>query len=346
MRTKESRLVKVIACFVAMSVLSAGLSGCIIPEAAPILGHERKKRILHDVIRGVQCEIRNAVRMQIFGDGKTRRGDRNGENGKRKLQWFEKWNSLITLTLRIDDTLEFNPGVSLKTPNWINARVKIADFDEPVRIVPQNYSFGIGGGVRYETSREDVVTFAYPFAQFIDDKDRQSENQCYNIAGFAIESDLKIDDWIDDVLEPIKKCAFLGRPPGYDDSGALPFSTKTITASDECFNTEFQSDPITTITHEIDFVLSFNASVTPTWNLVRVSTTDGKLFGGGRTDTSRLLISFGPPKDGVSGLAKIGASRSRKTPAFAAYAAAISPEMLYQHNAFVTGNAVSDALRR
>lgn len=345
MRDSKSHLFKFIACITAISIMASGLAGCIVPEAGALLGHERKKRILYDVIRGVQCEIRRAVRVQLFGDGRTRVGDRFGENGKRKLQWFEKWNSLITLTLRIDDSIEFNPGVSIKTPNMVNNYVGINDFWDPVRVVSQDYSFGFGGGIKYDTSREDIVTFAYPFSQFVDEEDEDLNKPCYTIGGITIEADLKIDDWLDDVLEPIKKCAFLGRAAREQET-SLPFSTETIAADPRCRNTEFPTDPITAITHEIDFILSFNANATPTWNLVRVSTTSGKLFAASRTDTSRLLISFGPPKDGVSGLAKVGASRAGKMAASGRLASTISPEMMYLHNAIVTGNAVSDSLRR
>lgn len=49
-------------------LIGVGLSGCYVPEAVPLLGHQNKKRILYDVIRGVQCEITRAVRDQIERD--------------------------------------------------------------------------------------------------------------------------------------------------------------------------------------------------------------------------------------------------------------------------------------
>ena len=108
MSTSAFRSSRSIACLAALSLGCSQLASCIlVPEAAPALGHEWKKRVLFDVIRGVQCEIRWAVTRQLQRDW-------DHEYGKRKLAWFENWNALIDLNLRVEDSLSFNPGVSLK----------------------------------------------------------------------------------------------------------------------------------------------------------------------------------------------------------------------------------------
>jgi hypothetical protein len=324
-------------------VVASSLAGCIVPEAAPLLGHERKKRILYDVIRGVQCEIRRAVRRQVLGDENTI-GDRNFENGKRKLQWFEKWRSLISLTIRIDDTIAFKPGVSLKTPNWLPAIVGLAN--RTTRTVQQDYSLGLGAGIEYNAAREDVVQFYYPFSQFLKDEEQDdSGGSCYTIAGITIETDLKIDDWLDDVLEPIKKCAFLGKALRPDEGPAMPFSTDKVTLDETCRGTEYPTDPIKSITHEVDFILTFDINATPVWNLVRISTSGNPMFRASRKDTSRLLMTFGPADPGL-GPAKVGAGSRGTIERGAPPASGISLEMLFTHNALLTGAAVRDALDR
>jgi hypothetical protein len=344
MRERASWSSKFVAYLMAVAVAASGLAGCIVPEAAPLLGHERKKRILYDVIRGVQCEIRRAVRRQVMGDERTP-GDRRFENGKRKLQWFENWQALISLTLRIDDTIAFNPGVSLITPNWLDAHVGLAN--NTTRPVSQKYNFGIGGGLTYNASRQDVVQYYYPFSNFLDNNGQEnSGGKCYTIAGVALEADLKIDDWIDDILEPIKKCAFLGKTLREDEEKMMPFSSDQVILSEECYNTAFKIDPIKDINHEIDFILTFDANATPTWNLVRVSTTSARLFDINRKDTSRLLLTFGPPAPVTGGLPKVAGLRRAKTEGAPAPAGGISLEMLFTHNALLTGSAVRDAFPR
>ncbi|MEF3366111.1 hypothetical protein V3H18_06125 [Methylocystis sp. 9N] len=341
---------KLIACIAAISVVSSGLAGCLlIPEAAPLLGHEWKKRVLFDVIRGVQCEIRWAVRNQI-------ERDRDHEYGKRKLTWFENWNALIDLNLQVEDSLAFNPGVSLKTPNWVDAQVGLGDYTKP-RVVPQFYNFGVGGGLSYNASREDIVQFAYPFSQFVNDPEpiALTPESCYKIGGIAINANLKINDWLDDVLEPIKKCAFLGMPAREDET-MIPLLSGEPPLSRECRDLDFAQyqagDPIKTINHKITFKLSFNMNATPNWSLVRVATTSAKLFDATRKDTSELLITFGPPAGGArSAPARGAAARSvvRRTVkpgvALSQYND-ISVEMLLTHNALQIGSAVRDALQQ
>ena len=116
----------------AICLIAPGLSSCILPEAAPLLGHERKKRILYDVIRGVQCEISNAVRYQI-------KRDQAGQWGARKLEWLETWNALIDLNVKVDDSVAFNPGISFLTPNLPDAVVWLANTTR--HTVQQSYRF-------------------------------------------------------------------------------------------------------------------------------------------------------------------------------------------------------------
>lgn len=349
MRRTKSTLLRSIACLTAICLVACNLAGCLlIPEAAPLLGHEWKKRIMFDVIRGVQCEIRWSVMEQL-------KRDRSGDYGARKLVWFEKWNALIDLNLQIEDALAFNPGVSLKTPNWVDASVGLGDYSQP-RAVAQSYNLGLGGGVSYTTSREDKVQFAYPFGIFVDDGQPHLDSpaRCYNIGGVAISANLKINDWLDDVLEPIRKCAFLGLPAREDDPITPIVGGSEVILTDTCRRMDFSKsiggDPITSISHKITFRLTFNANVTPSWDLVRVATTASPLFDASRKDTSELLMTFGPPAPGARitslkvALAR-GAPKQSPRADSLALGSRISTEMLLTHNALQIGSAVRDALQ-
>lgn len=274
------------------------LSGCLVPEALPVLGHDAKKRIFYDVVRGVQCEIRHAVLKQI-------REDRLHRWGERKLAWLEDWAAQMDLNLNITDRIGFHPGVSLLMPNWMDAHVWRAD--GTVRTVAQNYNFGIGAGLDYQTDRYDKVQFAYDFDKFVKDEKEDLGRACYRIAGIAIEGDLKLGDWLDDVLEPIKACAFSGAP--FDPSeekeaetplallGGPPPQSEACKEKDLTKEYKGKNSPIKGFHHEIRFTLTFDANATPHWSLVRVaagaSPASPTLFDANRKDYSELLVSLG-----------------------------------------------------
>ncbi len=197
-------IVKFVCCEAAAIGLTAlSLSSCFVPEAAPILGHDAKKRIFYDVVRGVQCEIRHAVLKEL-------QDDKSSLWGRRKLAWLEGWAATMDLNLKIENMVAFNPGFRLKAPNWLDAHVSRADGSTVT--AGQSYSIGIGGGVSYDTTRYDKVQFAYEFRTFTKNGKEDFEDQCYKIAGITVEGDLKLYDWLDDVLEPVRKCAFFGDP--------------------------------------------------------------------------------------------------------------------------------------
>ncbi len=321
----------------AVCLIASSLSGCIIPEAAPLLGHERKKRILYDVIRGVQCEISKAVREQIDRD-------RARSWGARKLEWLETWNALIDLNVKIDDSISFSPGVSLLTPNLPDAVVWLANTTK--RTVPQSYRFSVGGSIQYNPSREDMVQFAYPFQQFLNERRELVElsdtRPCYSIAGVTIEGDLKLSDWLDDVLEPVKKCAFLGLPLDYEQSERLTLLSGEAQQSEACYQADFRKillgNPISTLTHQVQFILKFDVNATPTWTLVRISTANAPLFDASRKDTSTLLITIGPPAGGKGQLTKLVWPKNSKAggapPPITSSLSLLSQEMLFTHQAY------------
>ncbi|MBM3642013.1 MAG: hypothetical protein FJX15_11880 [Alphaproteobacteria bacterium] len=302
-----------------------------------MLGHERKKRILYDVIRGVQCEISKAVGEQIYLD-------RAHRWGSRKLEWLETWNALIDLNVKIDDSIAFSPGVSFLTPNLPDAVVWLANTTK--RTVPQSYRFSVGGSIQYSPSREDMVQFVYVFEQFLKERkqlvDPSDSRPCYSIAGVTIEGDLKLSDWLDDVLEPVKKCAFLGLPLDYDQAETLTLFEGEAQQSTACYHADFRKillgNPISTLTHQVQFVLKFDVNATPSWSLVRVSTANAPLFDANRKDTSTLLITIGPSASGKTQLTKLVWPKNAKAgvgpPPITSSLSLLSQTMLFTHQAY------------
>ncbi len=295
MYTMRSFPFRILCLSAAICALGPALSGCLVPEALPVLGHDAKKRIFYDVVRGVQCEIRHAVLSEL-------REDRGHRWGQRKLAWLEDWSALMDLNLNIVDSVKFHPGVSLKMPNWMDAVVWRADGAS--RAVPQSYNFGVGGGLDYQVSRYDKVQFAYDFNQFDKDQTEDLSRPCYRIAGVTIESDLKLGEWLDDVLEPIKTCAFFGAPSRPSEAEEVQNPLAMLSGppqqSEACRETDLtkaykgKKSPIKAFHHDITFMLVFDVNATPQWNLVRVATVNNPLFDASRKDFSELLISLAP----------------------------------------------------
>jgi hypothetical protein len=106
---------------------------------------------------------------------------------------------------------------------------------------------------------------------------------CPHENGIFIESDLKLREWLEDVMLP----AYVqgGIVPNYAD--ALAKEEKAGKKKD-------------VISHEVTFVIVYGANITPTWKLVRVSANTGSpfFFGATRTNTQDLVITMGPPQDG------------------------------------------------
>jgi hypothetical protein len=175
----------------AAGVACTGLPGCgFVPEVAPIINHDAKKALFAAVIRGVQCEIRNAIKVELAEWP--------------QLYWLADWSAIIALKLTFDNRFSFNPGVSLKTP-MINAHPVVA-WDQ-VLTIPQSYSLGLGAQLEGDMGRSEEVAFFYPFADFKGPPD-PDVGLCYRFGALTITGDLKLYDWLDDVLEPVSAARF------------------------------------------------------------------------------------------------------------------------------------------
>ncbi|WP_024749860.1 MULTISPECIES: hypothetical protein [Methylosinus] len=111
--------------------------------------------------------------------------------------------------------------------------------------------------------------------------------------------DLKLRDWLDDVLEPFKQCAFVGSA-GTGRSGALVGIGEGASGESSCNEEELREfgkgkdNPIKIFAHNVSFRLTIGASASPSWNFVRIDAPlSAALFNVNRTDTSTLIITLG-----------------------------------------------------
>jgi hypothetical protein len=271
------RASKPFACLGLVSMFSFTLSGCFVPHVLPMLSGVDKQDLLAAVIRGVQCEMRMAVLKEVHDDP--------------RLQWLMKWSAIINLQLSFKNAANFNPGLTLNTPMLPANPYFPGGVTFPAS---QTYNLGLGGSFSYDATRQEIVDYYFDFGEFPKQGGGEPDTAaCYRYGGFTITSDLDLKSWLADALEPIKQCAFSGvwEEDRYD---GMPREAAEKQRQSDC---PHPRNPITTLSHEIDFDLSFGGSITPTWNLVRVTTNSAPLFGASRTDHSTLLLTLGPGND-------------------------------------------------
>lgn len=287
---------KFVSSLAALGVATASLSGCNapgMPETTISTNyHQLKKQIFYAVVRGVQCEIQQAVKKQLKSPYRA------------SLQWLKDWSALVDIKLTFDTQASLNPGVSFLTP-MVNSNYFLGDGVK--YLAGQSYSLGIGGSVGGDLTRTETVDFFYPFAgnlRFTTPYNPQLE--CYRFGQFGMIGDLGLSDWLDEALEPYKKCAFIGSA-----ANLQAIKSKEVDDADPeniCFLQDSQQalnsigldeglNPVTTFQHQVAFKFTASGNITPTWKLVRVSSPSpsSTLFSAQQQNTSALTITLGPP---------------------------------------------------
>jgi len=307
----------------AVSLAAFTLSGCIVPDVAPMLNRVEKQNLLAAVIRGVQCEIRRAVKAQVAEDP--------------RLEWLFRWSAIINLQLSFKNMTSFNPGLTLNTPMIPANPYFPGGITYPVM---QSYNLGLGGNASLSGTRTEIVDYYYDFHDFEKYPSEPTDAEsCYRHDGLTITGNLDLNSWFRDALEPIKQCAFEGRPEEIHDDPPQEQAAEAYKRS--C---PHPRNPITTLSHQIDFELILGGSITPTWTLVRVSTTSSNgspLFSASRDDHSTLLMTLGPGNDAPKDYASSSKAHGRWGAASTAPSAAMQARSL----SLMIGAAVQESLR-
>ena len=282
MRTRGS------AVFVALGFAGL-LSGCgtFVPGLEEFYDPQNAKTLVDAIVYHVQCEVQSEIQSLLIQDqdiaaAKIPVGKERKLQGPR-LDWLKTWGAQAILTLTVDEKSSANPGVSLNTvlPDVIT---KFPSGDVKTS---QSFALGLGAGASAAATRKETVAWFIDFKDFTSSKslararkigigDRPA--QCNEERGILIQSDLKLREWLYAVVLPaVPQDAFVT-----DFKAALVAQAKASKKD--------------VISHEITFAIQYNANVTPSWKLVRVSANQGStpLFGFQRTRTQNLLITMGP----------------------------------------------------
>lgn len=138
----------------------------------------------------------------------------------------------------------------------------------------QSYTTVLGASVASQATRTVNLEFFYDFAsEFLGrDFDRtRPPAECAPPGAFQIDGDLKISEFVD-----------MATFPFYLPGNISP-------------------KPPSATSQEIEFIVSVDGNITPTWKLVRVATSAGSsgLFDANRSDTHDIIVSIGPSFGGV-----------------------------------------------
>ena len=138
----------------------------------------------------------------------------------------------------------------------------------------QSYTTALGGSVSAQATRTINLEFYYDFSsEFLGrnfDRTRPPE-KCVPPGSFQIEGDLKIAQFID-----------MATFPFYLPGNISP-------------------KPPDATSQEIEFIVSFDGNISPTWKLVRVAAGGGSsgMFDANRSRTHDIIVSIGPSFGGV-----------------------------------------------
>lgn len=291
---KYSLKYKMLSTMLVVSLLSG--CGTYVPEIQEFYEAPHGVATMIDaIVNQVQCEVQTGVQFLILDDIDAAEAAKGaGLNQGRSLSWLDTWAAQVTLTLTIEERSALNPGVAFNTP-IIPA---VTTFPGNIAVTTQqNYSLGLGGTFSASATRKETLSWFIDFRKFTDkaslkkaklEKDRLGDTipTCNQENGIFIQSDLKLREWMYDVMLP----AFVrgGQVPDYAQS----------------LKNEAKKSKKDVISHEVIFVIIYGGNITPSWKLVRISANQGlPLFGAQRSKTQDLIITMGPNEDGQLAIA-------------------------------------------
>lgn len=245
------------------------LSGCgtRVPDMAPS-GYAQDDTITeNDIIKHVQCEIATGAEKAI-----AMWADQNVP-----VDWLKTWQAKVNLKLVVDDTGNFNPGVSIIDP----MRNVISTFPTGGNVTSaQNFTLGLGLQTSTQATRTETIAFTYLLGDLMahvkenrggkEAVGQYSGEDCVGYGRVPILGTLKIDDFI---------IAKAGLAAGGDP---IPNNGKV--------------SPFTVFSDEVQFIVTVSGNVNPVWKLVHVSANVGNspLFNASRKRTQTVTITMGP----------------------------------------------------
>ena len=315
------------------------------PQDGDVLVREISKTVYLSVEKAVVCVMKP---------------EENALSPASKDEFKRNWAAQMTLQLAIQETTTLSPGLTLNTPmhNGIvnfageyfgsaTAAVRgpwgglVSGYPSTYTFgplaVPQSFGLGLGGKASSQATRTETSGAYFTVAQLLQNAKKnhrwEEQGSCNNqtidedqreqlyyhaeseklsktaqFLSLITNNDLKIYDWLKTVLHIQNVIATMGGG--------------TVNTGKD--STKAQAIQQNAITHEVQFVVVTDGSITPQWKLVRVSANQtAPFFDTLRSRAHDLVVTFGP-KDKNGHLGK---------------------EAENQHNAAIYGLSNSNAIR-
>ncbi|TBF35266.1 hypothetical protein ELG88_08580 [Rhizobium leguminosarum] len=281
---------------VAALLLELPITGCgtYVPDLKEFYEKENTTRLkVGNFVSHVQCEIMYAVQSEMIDDifaaensvAKAKEMKLPHLAEGRRLGWLDTYAAQMTMNLTVEETGGINAGVSFNRP-YSNAITNVDPVKDTFVSTSQVANLGLAAAYTTKATRKETLSLFIPFKSFTTPeaiaaeraaRDRKQGLDC-NQDGAFIEGDLKLKDWLDGALLP-----------AYGDSryAARLQAMGEITKKDA-------------IQHEVTFVITSGASVTPSWKLVRISGNQGStpFLNGQRVRTQGVIITLGKDTKG------------------------------------------------
>jgi hypothetical protein len=213
------------------------------------------------------------------------------DNNMGQLSFLPNWGVQVSLLLSVTEKSAVTPGVSVISPP------------------PGAYLTNFGGTISGEADRIDTQQRLYPVTDFLK-------------GGPRYDSGIIDRPCISKVGEP--GTLFVQTDSGFrDDLFSFVKTLNTKTADEPLAG---QAATVIGMSHNIKFDILTDASVNPTWKLVRVTTTSSPLFDTRRDRSQQLIITLGPlqgtgpPNKGLKTLS-LAAQNAQNAQELAAYIA-------------------------
>jgi hypothetical protein len=297
---------KTILCVVSLS----GLSGCAmnIPNMGDV-GATRKERELGEtsLIAHVQCELRDAV-IRVRTDyerDSARLLAEHPESKYNSIDWLKNWGVTVTMEFQVQAKAKGSPGISVEDP--LANVIKTFPTGGDVKI-DRARTAGFGVNFGRDITRTEKISFFYSFAGW--ERFKAPLGDCKPI-DIVADNDLKIYDflhskiWLAQVPNLLVNLTPPPEPPkaepGQEAAPPVPPVTDKPPVPPKV------KAPYSTLTYDVNFIVTEGASATFGWKLVRIGVNPNEpLFEGSRTRGNHLLLTFGEVKDdGASEEAKM-----------------------------------------
>ncbi len=253
---------------------SFGLSGCgtLTPQIEEIWDDRGGSSLELKIKKQIYCELQAAVSYVNAHTGPVRVFHPDTGAVETKLALPEDWGVQLQLQLTVAENSSLAPGVSFNTPLVPGA----THFPGAITVPgSQSYNLALGGMLTAEATRIDKFSSYY----LIGDLEGGGLAACrpqspanpdgrplddYQGSSLLLESALGIEPWLDNAVN------------------MRSFGVSRKSAGQEV------------LSYDVKFDILSSGNVTPTWKLVRVTTSSANLFSAKRDRTHEMILTFGP----------------------------------------------------